>query len=130
VYYLCRGDEVVYVGQSRNLLGRIGQHSLPSSGKQFDKVFYRRCDSESQMMQLELNEIKRLQPEYNITHKDASPITKPKCALCGRPIRFRTTYVGVALPDGTFLPLCCEDKRDCLLEWWQIQRHRKIRGEL
>lgn len=38
VYFLCLGDEVVYVGQSTNPAGRIAEHAA-SSSKRFDRVY-------------------------------------------------------------------------------------------
>ena len=36
VYFLCSGDEVVYVGQSANLTGRLEGHR----DKSFDQTYY------------------------------------------------------------------------------------------
>ena len=38
VYWLCDGDEVVYIGYSRNLISRIYTHRISSSNKIWDKV--------------------------------------------------------------------------------------------
>lgn len=39
VYFLVENDEVVYVGQSINPMGRIGQHLRSKAGK-FDRVYF------------------------------------------------------------------------------------------
>jgi hypothetical protein len=36
VYFLCKGDDIVYVGQSKNVAARIGGHL---AHKEFDRVF-------------------------------------------------------------------------------------------
>jgi hypothetical protein len=37
VYFLCSGDEVLYIGKSANIHGRIGQHA---HRRQFDKAYF------------------------------------------------------------------------------------------
>jgi hypothetical protein len=61
VYFLCRRRKVVYVGQSRNLPGRIEKHS---TGKQFDTVLYRPV-REKEMDWVERLWQVLLTPEYN-----------------------------------------------------------------
>jgi len=60
VYHLVSGDQVLYVGQSRNLLSRIGCHEW----QRFDEVRFFYCH-ESKLHDLEEQHIKRLQPPLN-----------------------------------------------------------------
>jgi len=62
VYFLVRGNKVVYVGQSVSLSGRLAQHV--AMGKKFDQVFYLPWPKAS-LCQMETKLIKALVPEYN-----------------------------------------------------------------
>ena len=69
VYFLCLGDEVVYVGQSVNVPARIMSHIYESrrpAGKTFDhaRIFYLPVP-ESELLRLESEFIHRLRPRYN-----------------------------------------------------------------
>lgn len=71
VYFLCRQGQVVYVGQSVDVLSRVGQHRIDKT-KTFDTAFFvpcRQCDLNT----LERELIDRLMPEYN-----ADPATRAK----------------------------------------------------
>lgn len=61
VYFLCRGGDVVYVGQSICLLNRLRGH--PCTGK-FDDIFYIRCTAE-ELASLEAYWIAKLKPTLN-----------------------------------------------------------------
>ncbi len=61
VYFLCKGKEVVYVGQSRNLLVRISNHKRD---KDFDRIFLYPCDRDD-MDGMEGAFIKLLAPKLN-----------------------------------------------------------------
>ncbi|WP_413581115.1 hypothetical protein [Bdellovibrio sp. HCB288] len=62
IYFLLRGETVVYIGKSDSLLARIGTHS---KDKEFDGVKYFPVDSVLQA-ELELALIKTFRPEYNV----------------------------------------------------------------
>jgi hypothetical protein len=69
VYFLCLGDEVVYVGQSVNVPDRVMSHIRESrrpTGKMFDRlrIFYLPVP-ESELDRVESEFIGRLQPKYN-----------------------------------------------------------------
>lgn len=63
VYFLCWEGEVVYVGQTTQLLARIGQHS---KDKTFDKVFYIPVP-ESKLVEVESMYIHAIKPKINLT---------------------------------------------------------------
>lgn len=67
IYFLLDGEDVTYVGQSTNVLGRVGQHCAERT-KQFQRWAYVACARE------ELNELERfyialLRPRDNISFK-------------------------------------------------------------
>jgi hypothetical protein len=62
VYFLVKGDEVVYIGQSVDVCGRITAHR--ASDKEFDRVFYVPFRSELLCM-LEGALIRALKPKLN-----------------------------------------------------------------
>jgi hypothetical protein len=69
VYFLCQGDEVVYVGQSVSVPDRVMSHIRESrwpAGKTFDplRIFYLPVP-ESELLRVESEFIGRLQPRYN-----------------------------------------------------------------
>jgi hypothetical protein len=69
VYFLVKGGQVVYVGQSRCVAGRIATHHANTS-RPFDSWSWLPCDK-SQLDTLERLYITALVPEYN-----CDPITK------------------------------------------------------
>jgi hypothetical protein len=64
IYFLIRGGEVVYVGQSVDVLHRIARHRR--EGKVFDSFSYMECDPH-QMDRLESLYIKAFVPEENLS---------------------------------------------------------------
>ena len=67
IYYLWKGNEIVYVGQTKTGILRILAHI--SDGKEFDSFSFRvvkpwNIDFE------EKKEIRRLRPKYNKKHND------------------------------------------------------------
>jgi hypothetical protein len=69
VYFLCDGDEVVYVGQSVSVPARVMGHIQESrrpAGKTFDptRIFYLPVP-EGELRRVESEFIGRLQPKYN-----------------------------------------------------------------
>jgi hypothetical protein len=65
IYFLLRGGHVVYIGQSKNLLFRIGAH-IAEAGKDFDAYAVLPCEP-SELDKLEIENIVRYAPEYNRT---------------------------------------------------------------
>ena len=65
IYFLCKGDEVVYVGQSTTVVGRIVSH-INERIKDFDpdRVFYLPCPTQD-LDRIEKHYIGLLQPKYN-----------------------------------------------------------------
>lgn len=66
VYFLLLGNEVVYVGQSSNLISRLAEHVVSADwGRPFDRYAILPC-SEGLRMPLERHYIAELQPRYNV----------------------------------------------------------------
>lgn len=127
VYYLCHGSEVVYVGQSERVLGRMGAHISGKRGKVFDRVLYRKCSSRAEMYEVEQSEIRRLRPRYNVRHNP--DVERPeRCGLCGRSSIPRGGFL-IQGKDGKPVWLCCRDGgRDCLYDYQKIHSSR-YKGE-
>lgn len=66
VYYLWRpgSNTPAYVGQSRNVLARLGQH-VYNHGQSIARVTVVRCQTQAEMIRFEAAEIRRLQPIWN-----------------------------------------------------------------
>jgi hypothetical protein len=69
IYFICDGDEVVYVGQSVSVPARVMSHiheSRRPTGKTFDpsRIFYLRVP-EGELLRVESEFIGRLRPKYN-----------------------------------------------------------------
>jgi len=65
VYFLIKDDEIIYVGQSRNIIYRIGVHSRKV---EFDSFSYIEVDEELLSI-VEQSFIKRFNPRLNINHR-------------------------------------------------------------
>ena len=63
IYFLWRGNVIVYVGQTRAGFGRIATH-IAQSQKVFDGVSFLRCEAD-QLDEVERKYIDRFMPEYN-----------------------------------------------------------------
>ena len=63
IYFLCRNEKVVYVGQAENVHQRLVEHMKT---KLFDAVFYIRVPA-NKMNKIENSLISYLKPEYNKT---------------------------------------------------------------
>jgi len=70
VYFLILNHEIVYVGQSRSLLARIGRHA--AEGKLFDSVCYVRVLA-SELDTAEQAYIRHFKPMYNQTLTRSTP---------------------------------------------------------
>jgi hypothetical protein len=62
VYHLLLGDEVIYVGKSKSILSRLGDHAR---NKAFTEVILHECDSEDEMNNREAFDIHHLSPVFN-----------------------------------------------------------------
>lgn len=80
IYFLLSGSEVIYIGQSINLIERIGNH-LRNSNMSFDSYSFVEAN-ESDLNELELKYIKKYRPRMN----QAGLIGAPKYRLCGEEI--------------------------------------------
>jgi len=74
IYFLIKNKKVVYVGKSRNVIGRIGKHILDGL-KDFNACAYIEITSEfkKDMGFLEYTYIKKFRPKYNNQYKDSKP---------------------------------------------------------
>ena len=74
IYFLIKKNKIVYVGKSRNVIGRIGKHILDGL-KDFDACAYIHIKDEfiDSMGFLEYKYIKKFRPEYNNHYKDSKP---------------------------------------------------------
>jgi hypothetical protein len=63
IYFLCKDDRIVYIGQTINLQNRLGQHILT---KGFDKVYYMEV-REDELNRIEAELISYYDPELNRT---------------------------------------------------------------
>jgi hypothetical protein len=70
VYFLCKGNEVVYVGQSTNIGNHVTAHAAEST-KDHDKVFFLRVPA-SQLVEDESRLIASLKPVHNRVGKKAA----------------------------------------------------------
>lgn len=61
IYFLCKDDRIVYIGQSINMGMRIAQHTL---NKNFDRVFYMNIQKDD-LDRVESELIEYYAPEYN-----------------------------------------------------------------
>jgi hypothetical protein len=68
VYFLCRANEIVYVGQAQNVCDRICTH-INEGAKRFDSAFYIPVPPPA-LNAVEKRLILHLQPEYNQTHRE------------------------------------------------------------
>lgn len=89
VYVWRRGVEVLYVGASKQLLTRLGNHDVLNSIEPFgadDAVDVFSCDSIPAMLALENELIAKHQPRYNGYGVAAQ---RKSCQRCGKPFQRR-----------------------------------------
>ena len=84
VYFLCKGDSVVYVGQTTNIGQRITQHRSKKQ-KDFDSVWFIKMEA-MEMNHAEKAFIKALRPHTNCRESQAEPTNSDwvKLAELGR----------------------------------------------
>ena len=92
VYFLCKGGEVVYVGMSTNLYGRINTHSrdleqcvdpLSITVKDFDSALFLPVPH-SELSDVEGRMIRLLKPRYNTRGKQQEPSEEDRQWLADR----------------------------------------------
>jgi len=64
IYALCRGDEVIYIGQSVNVYSRVREHYNHRQQKYWDRVFVLWC-SPVDLNRTETQMIHHFRPEHN-----------------------------------------------------------------
>lgn len=84
VYFLIKDDEIVYVGQSKNIFSRIDTHKR-NRKLIFDRVFYIYTPELDDLDRIELESkyISDILPRYNIAHAKEF-IPKPKYGVWNR----------------------------------------------
>ncbi len=76
VYQFRDGETTLYVGKAVDLRDRVRSYTDPRSGRirgmveRADRIEFAVTDTETQALLLEANQIKRLQPRYNVRLKD------------------------------------------------------------
>lgn len=84
IYFLYRARELVYIGQSINVVSRIGTH-LKEGVKEFDSYKYLEIGPEVELTPIEIYFIRKYKPKYNISFKvegpDTPPIEPPKTLI-------------------------------------------------
>ncbi len=69
VYFLLAGDEIVYIGQSRNIEARVASHkSVLKYIAPFDTVLYVECERK-ELNKLESQYMQKYSPTLNTKHK-------------------------------------------------------------
>jgi len=68
IYYLMAGENIVYIGETESLMGRLSDH-IKENKKVFDKIqFVWFNGSRAERLQKEKEEIKFHKPHYNVIH--------------------------------------------------------------
>lgn len=73
IYFLIKDRQIVYVGQSKNMLARLGNHA--ANGVDFDSYTTVDCDEEF-LDEAESMFIRKMTPKYNLNRKNEPPISK------------------------------------------------------
>lgn len=79
VYFLYHGAVLQYIGQSVNILSRVGQHK--ADGKEFDSFTFIRCDG-ADLDALEIACIKMFRPVLNVANS-AAPVGMKRISQFG-----------------------------------------------
>lgn len=77
IYFLCKGNEIVYVGKAVNIGHRIIEHKRT---KEFTNVYFICCHLD-QMLRIEAACIKFFKPTLNVTHANSDPTDADKDIL-------------------------------------------------
>ena len=104
IYFLCEGNEVVYVGQSVDIVSRITTHYREKS-KEFDRAFWIPV-SQSELNEVEAAFILHLRPRLHGYRKGTSTIVTPVKLDCPNAIlaSFGYEIAGVSPEDVGLVP--------------------------
>jgi hypothetical protein len=115
VYFLFQDDEIVYVGKSTDIVGRIKSH-IQLQDKLFDGWSFREYPAE-RIGAIESRFIRRLKPKYNIRDNDNYRY-KPKPFANVRP-RLLIPYYVLICQNGTPNEIASwTDSKGVYLGWW------------
>lgn len=78
VYFLLLKEEIIYIGTSRNVHGRVAEHRI--NGRQFDKAFFVEADGDEREM-LERALIKAITPSQNRRHNPRAPMVREVASI-------------------------------------------------
>ena len=65
IYFLCQGDEIVYIGQAKNVGSRIADHRGERARKPHDRAFFLRVHPDN-LNSVERFFIRRYRPRFNV----------------------------------------------------------------
>lgn len=69
VYFIFDKNNIVYIGQSKNLNKRISTHNIFTKINKYDVcIKYFECNSKKHRLKIEAEYIKKYKPIYNINH--------------------------------------------------------------
>lgn len=68
VYFLFKGEKIVYIGITKNILKRITSHKSTFRGK-FDSFSYIGCEKKDSL-KIERKYLIKYNPKFNIQHKE------------------------------------------------------------
>lgn len=68
IYFLYKNNDIVYIGQTKNLISRLAVH-LADKNKDFDSYKFLELPHNMNLNKLERFLIKKFKPEYNILYK-------------------------------------------------------------
>lgn len=93
IYALIKDQEIVYIGQSSNVMARLGSH-IQERVKDFDSYSIVCKVNQDEVDEVEQKYIQELKPKYNIVHnKHDSSYVRQKPARNGRHNSKRPDYV-------------------------------------
>lgn len=78
IYFLLHAGEIVYVGQSKNVLGRFNEHILI---KTFDSYFVLELEDDEDLLAAEMHFIEKFKPKYNKTKPSSFVFFAPESEL-------------------------------------------------
>jgi hypothetical protein len=83
VYFLIEAGEIVYIGQSRKILGRLYEHSMR---KKFDSYYILSVSDVSVLDDVERFYMNKFRPKYNVMYLPVSPDFMAKIEDAGKQI--------------------------------------------
>lgn len=131
IYFLMRGDQVVYIGQSINVVSRVCTH-MREGKKNFDHFRYMPCDF-NDLDKIEASFISMFDPEYNSTMPPGFGFYSVHqwSNFYDVPVRLLRAFIEKSglLPQKKWYPECeicvfVEFMNFCLGKRWQGRRKR------